>query len=179
MLSGLVVVAAWPGGVCETASVKAHRRVTSTTASVEIARSRSGLLAQPLKKCPRPKVLATLRDEGRVVRRDRFRSTGPAPSSARADERLASQKRLPKLPSIGTFRVVAVVTQVAKIDAATQHKDCDRHCPTEEYKDDDPEDACANMAKTSLTSVGSDADSPELFLRPSPATGHDAEMLDV
>jgi len=36
-----------------------------------------------------------------------------------------------------------------------------------------------NSVKTSLTSVGSSADSPEPFLRPSPATGHDAEMLDV
>jgi hypothetical protein len=35
------------------------------------------------------------------------------------------------------------------------------------------------MAKTSFTSVGSEADSPEPFLRPSPATGHDAEMLEV
>jgi hypothetical protein len=37
----------------------------------------------------------------------------------------------------------------------------------------------SNMARTSFTSVGSEADSPELLLRPSPATGHAAEMLDV
>jgi hypothetical protein len=36
--------------------------------------------------------------------------------------------------------------------------------------DDDP---------TSFTLVGSSADSPELLLRPSPATGHDAEILEV
>ena len=31
---------------------------------------------------------------------------------------------------------------------------------------------------TSFTSVGSSADSPELILRPLPATGYDAEILD-
>ena len=36
-----------------------------------------------------------------------------------------------------------------------------------------------NMARTSFTSVGSEADSPELLLRPSPATGHADEILDV
>jgi hypothetical protein len=36
-----------------------------------------------------------------------------------------------------------------------------------------------NMAKTSFTSVGSSADSPEPLLRPWPATGHDAEKLEV
>ena len=36
-----------------------------------------------------------------------------------------------------------------------------------------------NMAKASFTSVGSEADSPEPLLRPSPATDHDAEKLDV
>jgi hypothetical protein len=36
-----------------------------------------------------------------------------------------------------------------------------------------------HMARTSLTSVGSEADSPEPFLRPSRATGHDAEMREV
>jgi hypothetical protein len=35
------------------------------------------------------------------------------------------------------------------------------------------------MATTSLTSVGSEADSPAPLLRPSPATGHDAEKLEV
>jgi hypothetical protein len=35
------------------------------------------------------------------------------------------------------------------------------------------------MARTSFTSVGSEADSPELLLRPSPVTDHDAEKLDV
>jgi hypothetical protein len=35
------------------------------------------------------------------------------------------------------------------------------------------------MAKTSFTSVGSSANSPEPLLRPSPATDHEAEILDV
>jgi hypothetical protein len=37
----------------------------------------------------------------------------------------------------------------------------------------------ANMATTPFTLVGNSADSPELPLRPSPATGHAAEILDV
>jgi hypothetical protein len=37
----------------------------------------------------------------------------------------------------------------------------------------------ANMATTPLTSVGNSADSPEPILRPSPATGPEADMLDV
>jgi hypothetical protein len=35
------------------------------------------------------------------------------------------------------------------------------------------------MAMTSLTLVGNSADSPEAIRRPSPATGHEAEMLDA
>jgi hypothetical protein len=37
----------------------------------------------------------------------------------------------------------------------------------------------ANMARTSFTSVGSEADSPEPILRPLPATGYDAKILGV
>jgi hypothetical protein len=35
------------------------------------------------------------------------------------------------------------------------------------------------MATTSFTPVGNTADSPEPILRPSPATGYHAEILDV
>jgi hypothetical protein len=35
------------------------------------------------------------------------------------------------------------------------------------------------MARTSFTYLGSEADSPEPLLGPSPATGHAAEILDV
>jgi hypothetical protein len=34
-------------------------------------------------------------------------------------------KRLPKLPCDGAFRVIAVATQVAEVDATAQHKDRD------------------------------------------------------
>jgi hypothetical protein len=36
-----------------------------------------------------------------------------------------------------------------------------------------------NRVRTSFTSVGSSADSPEPLLKPSPATDHDAEKLEV
>ena len=36
-----------------------------------------------------------------------------------------------------------------------------------------------HSARTSWTLVGNSADSPEPLLRPSPATGHEAEILDV
>jgi hypothetical protein len=36
-----------------------------------------------------------------------------------------------------------------------------------------------NMAMTSLMSVGNTADSPEPILRPSPASGYHAEILDA
>jgi hypothetical protein len=36
-----------------------------------------------------------------------------------------------------------------------------------------------NRVTTWCTSVGNSADSPEPILRPSPATGHDAEILDA
>src|SRR5215813_12933222 len=39
---------------------KAHQRVTSTTASVDISSPRSARLAQPLKKCPSPNVCLPL-----------------------------------------------------------------------------------------------------------------------
>jgi hypothetical protein len=35
------------------------------------------------------------------------------------------------------------------------------------------------MARTSFTSVGNSADSPEPLLRLSPVAGHNAEILDV
>ena len=35
-------------------------------------------------------------------------------------------KRLPKLPCDGAFRVVAVATEVAEVDATAQHKDRDK-----------------------------------------------------
>jgi hypothetical protein len=42
-----------------------------------------------------------------------------------------------------------------------------------------PDEPIFHSASTSWTSVGSDAGSPEPIRRPSPATGHKAEILDV
>jgi hypothetical protein len=39
--------------------------------------------------------------------------------------------------------------------------------------------ALAKMARTSFTSVGSEADSPAPLLRPSPAMDHDPEKFEV
>ena len=59
---------------------------------------------------------ATLRDEGRVMRRDQFRAW-----VERRHQHTLMQvgpvKRLPKLPGDGAFSVVAVATQVAEGDA--------------------------------------------------------------
>src|SRR5262245_2531783 len=70
------------------------------------------------------RLLATLRDKGRVMSRDHFR--------ARVERRYQHAlmkgrpvKRLPKLPGDGAFRVVAVATQVAVVDATAQHKNRD------------------------------------------------------
>jgi hypothetical protein len=52
------LVIAWGGWA--TARVKAQRRVTSTTASVETSRPRSAREVQPLKKCPSPNVCLPL-----------------------------------------------------------------------------------------------------------------------
>ena len=78
-----------------------------------------------VEEVPEPeRLLATLRDEGRVMRGDQFRAW-----VERRHEHALMQvrpvKRLPKLPCDGAFSVVAVATQVAEVDAATQHKDRD------------------------------------------------------
>jgi hypothetical protein len=39
--------------------------------------------------------------------------------------------------------------------------------------------AMTHVAKTSSTPVGNGTDSPEPILRPSPVTGHNAEILEV
>src|SRR5437016_11790682 len=66
----------------------------------------------------------TLRDEGRVMRGDQFRAwVKRRPQHALM--KVGPVKRLPKLPCDGAFRVVAIATQVAEVDATTQHKDRD------------------------------------------------------
>jgi hypothetical protein len=54
-----------------------------------------------------------------------------------------------------------------------------QNCLTGTEKRDYRNTTQTNMATTSLTLVGNSADSPEPIRRPPPATGHDAEILDV
>jgi hypothetical protein len=71
------------------------------------------------------RLLATLRDEGRVMRGDQCRArVKRRPQYALMKVRPV--KRLPKLPCDGAFRVVAVATEVAEVDATAQHKDRDK-----------------------------------------------------
>src|SRR5882672_9336354 len=70
------------------------------------------------------RLLATLWDEGRVMRRDQFRARVER-RPQHALMKVRPVKRLPKLPCDGAFRIVAVATQVAEVDTTTQHKDRD------------------------------------------------------
>jgi hypothetical protein len=70
------------------------------------------------------RLLATLRDQGRVMRREQGR--------ARVERRqqhtllqVGPVKRFPTLPCAGAFRVVAVATEGAAVDATASHKDRD------------------------------------------------------
>ena len=68
------------------------------------------------------RLLATLRDEGGVMRGDQCRVWG----KSRPQYTLMKGgpvKRLPKLPCDGAFSGVAGATQVAEVDATTQPKD--------------------------------------------------------
>jgi hypothetical protein len=70
------------------------------------------------------RLLATLRDEGRVMRRDHCRAW----VEHRHQHALMKGwpvKRLPKLSCNGAFSVGAVATQVAEVDATTPHKNRD------------------------------------------------------
>src|SRR5262245_27296470 len=70
------------------------------------------------------RLLATLREEGRVMRRDQFRVRVER-RQQHALVKVGPVKRLPKLPGDGALRVVAVATQVAEVDATAQHQDRD------------------------------------------------------
>ncbi len=70
------------------------------------------------------RLLATLRDEGRVMRRDQFRARVER-RPQHALMKIWPVKGLPKLPCDGAFSVAAVATQVTEVDATTQHKDRD------------------------------------------------------
>ena len=85
-----------------------------------------GAARTAVEEVPEPeRLFATLRDEGRVMRRDQFRAwVKRRPQHALM--KVWPVKRLPKLPCDRAFSVVAVATQVAEVDATTQHKDRDK-----------------------------------------------------
>src|SRR6266516_174328 len=70
------------------------------------------------------RLLATLRDEGRIMRRDQFRARVEC-HYQHALMKVRPVKRLPELPCNGAFIIGAVATQVAEVDATAQHKDGD------------------------------------------------------
>src|SRR5262245_19809223 len=70
------------------------------------------------------RLLATLGDERRVMRRDQFRVRVER-RHQHALMKVGPVKGLPELPRDGAFRIVAVATQVAEVDATAQHKDSD------------------------------------------------------
>jgi hypothetical protein len=70
------------------------------------------------------RLLTTLGDEGRIMRRDQFRVWVES-RHQHALMQVGPVKWPPKLPCDGTFRIVAVATQVAEVDATAQHKDRD------------------------------------------------------
>src|SRR5712691_10549371 len=70
------------------------------------------------------RLLATLREEGRVMRRDQFRARVER-RHEHALMKVWPGKWLPKLPCDGAFSVVTVATQVAEVDTTAQHKDRD------------------------------------------------------
>src|SRR5215831_21425138 len=70
------------------------------------------------------RLLATLGDERRIVRRDQFR-TWVECRHQHMLMKVGPVKRRPKLPCDSAFRVVAVATQVTEVDATASHKDGD------------------------------------------------------
>src|SRR5215472_8422418 len=84
-----------------------------------------GTTRTAVEKVPEPeRLLTTLRDEGCVMRRDQFRMWGER-RHQHPLMKVRPVKRLSELPRDGAFRVGAVATQVAEVDAATQHEDRD------------------------------------------------------
>src|SRR5262245_39531955 len=70
------------------------------------------------------RLLATLGDERRLMRRDQFRVRVER-RHQHALMKVRPVKRLPKLPRDGAFSIVAVATQVAEVDATAQHEERD------------------------------------------------------
>src|SRR4029434_7484692 len=84
-----------------------------------------GTTRTAVEEVPEPeRLLATLGEKGRVMRRDQFRTR----VECRHQHMLMKVwpvKRRPKLPCDSAFRVVAVATQVTEVDATAQHEDGD------------------------------------------------------
>jgi hypothetical protein len=84
-----------------------------------------GTTRAAIEEVPKPeRLLTTLGDEGRIMRRDQFRVRGKR-RHQHALMKIGPVKWRPKLPCDGTFRIVAVATQVAEGDATAQHEDRD------------------------------------------------------
>ena len=67
------------------------------------------------------RLLATLRDEGRVMSRNQFRARVER-RHQHALMKVRPVKWFPELPCDRAFRLVAIATQVAEVDAAVQHE---------------------------------------------------------
>jgi hypothetical protein len=82
-----------------------------------------GTLSTAVEKVPETeRLLATLRDEGRVMRRNQSRARVER-RHQHALMKVRPVTWLPELPCDRAFRIVAVATQVAAVDAAAQHED--------------------------------------------------------
>ena len=101
-----------PGGECKSAPAcdidrgkRGHLQSTFGTARTAV------------EEVPEPeRLLATLRDEGGVMRGDQFRARGKR-RQQHALMKVGPVKRLPKLPGDSAFRIIAVTTQVPEVDA--------------------------------------------------------------
>src|SRR5215813_12156822 len=84
-----------------------------------------GTARTAIEEVPEPeRLLATLGDERCVMRRDQFRVRVER-RQQHALMKVGPVKRLSELSCDGAFRIVAVATQVAEVDATAQHKDRD------------------------------------------------------
>src|SRR5262249_10732301 len=84
-----------------------------------------GTTRTAIEEVPEPeRLLPTLGDEGRIMSRDQFRVRGKR-RHQHALMQVGPVKWRPQLPCDGTFRIVAVATQVAEVDATAEHKDRD------------------------------------------------------
>src|SRR5215468_59919 len=137
MLTQLLFVEVDPGffrlSLCDCLSWRCLRTGESESAPACDIHHREGGNLQPafgptrtaIEEVPETKrLLTTLGDEGRIMRRDEFRVWGQC-RHQHALMKVGPVKWHPKLPCDGTFGIVAVATPVAEVDATTEHKDRD------------------------------------------------------